>query len=82
MGYRSSKVAQKLLHAHRRSQEVDDSKDDTLPPLDVLNLEGGVFQWACEGRELMNESGERMSTVHPYNSLWGKLLPSNLRHKI
>lgn len=74
-------MAQKLLREHRRTREVDDS-GNMQQPLDIYNLEGGVFQWACEGRELTNERGECVSTVHPYSSLWGKLLPSDLRHKM
>lgn len=43
----------------------------------VYNLEGGLFQWAIEGREL---EGKKKSHVHPYNSFWGKLLPAHLRY--
>ena len=78
MGYRSSNVAKKLLQA----QVEEKGGKDPSTPLDVFNLTGGVFQWACEGRELINEKGERVSTVHPFNSFWGKLLPSNFIHKI
>ena len=49
----------------------------------VYNMEGGIFEWACQGRGLVNEAkgGESATDrVHPYNGLWGKLLPSNLRH--
>ena len=50
--------------------------------LDIYNLEGGIFQWACEQREIVNDKGEKVNTVHPYNPLWGKLLPAQVRHKI
>ena len=49
--------------------------------LDIYNLEGGIFQWVCEQREIVNDKGEKMNTVHPYSSFWGKLLPAQLRHK-
>ena len=49
--------------------------------LDIYNLEGGIFQWACEQREIVNERGEKVNTVHPYSAFWGKLLPAQLRHK-
>ena len=68
VGYRSSMVADKLKQ-YLRSQ----GKKDVM----VYNLEGGVFQWAIEGREL---TGEHKEHVHPYSSFWGKLLPANLRH--
>ena len=77
MGYRSSSVAQKLFREHKHSEENVLQK-----PLKVFNLEGGVFQWACEGRGMVNSEGEVVTTVHPYSSFWGKLLPQNLRHKL
>ena len=49
--------------------------------LDIYNLEGGIFRWTCEQKEIVNDKGEKMNTVHPYSSFWGKLLPAQLRHK-
>ena len=49
----------------------------------VYNMEGGIFEWACQGRDLVKQTDGEESvagSVHPYNGLWGKLLPSNLRH--
>ena len=66
VGYRSSVVADKLSR-HLKEQNID-----------VYNLEGGVFQWAIENNEL---NGQSTNQVHPYSSLWGKLLPVNLRYK-
>ena len=57
-------------------------KTADVTKLDIYNLEGGIFQWACEQREIVNDRGERVNTVHPYSSFWGKLLPAQLRHKI
>ena len=71
MGYRSSDVAQKLYQSAKERGEGDG--------LEVFNLEGGLFQWACEGREMVDQAEETASVVHPYNSFWGKLLPSKLR---
>ena len=62
-----------------------EGKDKTaadVTKLDIYNLEGGIFQWACEQREIVNDRGEKVNTVHPYSSFWGKLLPAQLRHKI
>lgn len=41
--------------------------------VDASNLRGGVFAWAQEGHPLTAER------VHPYNALFGLLLPSALR---
>ena len=97
MGYRSSVVAQKLFSQHKkRVRETavdvpptdDDStctgvreKEEEWRRLEIYNLEGGIFQWACEEREIVNDKGEKMNSVHPYNLFWGKLLPVHLRHK-
>ncbi len=40
----------------------------------VLNLEGGLFQWANEGRPLAGGA----TGVHPFNSFWGRGLESRL----
>lgn len=37
-------------------------------------LEGGIFQWANEGRPLVDADGKPTTKVHPYNKLWGRLL--------
>ena len=44
----------------------------------VFNLEGSIFVWASEGRPL-ERHGQPVRKVHPYNSEWGRLLPSALR---
>lgn len=73
VGYRSSGLAQKLFRV---------CSFQFGEPLKVRNLEGGVFQWVAEGRELVDREGKERTVVHPYNSLWGKLLSSNHRHKL
>ena len=62
VGYRSAKVAQQLERAGFRQ---------------VFNLEGGLFEWADQGRSMLKE-GQATAQVHPYNATWGKLL--NDRH--
>ncbi len=37
-------------------------------------LEGGIFQWANEGRPLIDPGGTVTDRVHPYNEWWGRLL--------
>ena len=39
----------------------------------IYNLEGSMFQWANEGKEIYSGS-ERVDVVHPYNSVWKYLL--------
>lgn len=42
--------------------------------VETVYLEGGIFQWANEGRPLVDADGEPTTRVHPYNKLWGRLL--------
>ncbi len=44
----------------------------------VHNLAGGIFQWANEGRPLVDARGPAQ-TVHPYDAVWGRLLKADLR---
>lgn len=69
IGYRSSDMAQKMFRAART---------DNIP-LTVYNMQGGIFQWAIEEREILNREGVKTTIVHPYSSVWGKLLPVKLR---
>ena len=41
---------------------------------DVRNLHGSIFQWANEGRPLVDMRGSPTAKVHPYNAFWGRLL--------
>lgn len=66
VGYRSGKMAQRLRAAGYRH---------------VQNLEGSIFQWANEHRPLVQD-GERVTRVHPYNSVWGRLLRPEVRAPI
>lgn len=63
VGYRSSEVV-------RRLQEAGFTN--------VANLEGSIFRWGNEGRQLERE-GEVANTVHPYNKTWSRLLNESLR---
>lgn len=63
VGYRSGALAAKLQAAGFSS---------------VRNLEGSIFQWANEHRPLVRED-QPVTTVHPYSSLWGRLLIDEVR---
>lgn len=63
IGYRSAAVAQKLEQAGFSQ---------------VYNLEGSIFQWANEERQLY-QNHRPTSLVHPYNARWGRLLKSQHR---
>jgi hypothetical protein len=64
LGYRSARVVRRLRDAGFRR---------------ASNLEGGAFQWAAEGRGLVDASAPT-ALVHPYGAFWGFLL-LDARHR-
>lgn len=62
VGIRSARVADRLRRAGFDA---------------VYNLDGSIFRWASEGRPVVRD-GEPVSEVHPYNAVWGLLLPHDL----
>jgi rhodanese-related sulfurtransferase len=66
VGYRSGEIADRLRAAGFSN---------------VRNLEGSIFQWANEHRPLVR-GDERVSTVHPYSTFWGRLLNNDVRAPI
>ena len=63
VGYRSGKMAERLRAAGYSN---------------VRDLEGSIFEWANEHRPLVS-NGKRVARVHPYNSIWGRLLKPEVR---
>ncbi len=55
VGYRSEKIAEKLLAAGYKN---------------VSNLYGGIFEWVNQGHAVYNEKGQTRQ-VHAYDRTWG-----------
>lgn len=55
VGYRSEKVAEKLLTAGYKN---------------VSNLYGGIFEWVNQGNPVFNDKGQTQE-VHAYSKTWG-----------
>jgi rhodanese-related sulfurtransferase len=47
----------------------------------VVNLAGGLFKWANEGRPLFRAEGRPTAVVHPYDRKWGLLVDGRYRAK-
>ncbi len=62
VGYRSAALAKKL-------QEKGFTN--------IYNLEGSLFKWANEGREIY-QSNQRVNVVHTYNRMWKDFLERRL----
>lgn len=59
VGYRSEKIGEKLQRAGFKN---------------VVNLRGGIFDWANQQLPLVNEAEEKVTSVHPYDEDWGRWL--------
>lgn len=59
VGYRSAKVAEKLIKKGYKN---------------VYNLYGGLFNWVNKGFAVVDAKGEETKKVHAYNKEWGKWL--------
>ena len=66
VGYRSGAFAKKLQDAGYKN---------------VQNLSGSIFAWANGGYPV-ERNGRRVTEVHPYNKVWGKLLNERLRAQV
>lgn len=66
IGYRSSEMATRLKAAGFTN---------------VSNLEGSIFKWANEGRPV-NSSAGPTDVVHPFNTVWARLLKKDRRARI
>jgi rhodanese-related sulfurtransferase len=63
-GYRGARVARWLREAGYTS---------------VVNLAGGLFKWANEGRPIFRDEGRPTAAVHPYDRRWGLLVRRDYR---
>ena len=63
-GYRGARVASWLRNAGYTT---------------VVNLAGGLFKWANEGRPIVRDQGRPTAMVHPYDQRWGLLVDGKYR---
>lgn len=62
-GFRSSVMARRLVRVGHK---------------EVFNLEGAIFDWACEGRALVGAEDQPAREVHPFNWIGRLLLPGKV----
>ncbi len=56
VGYRSEKIAEKLIAAGYTRVE---------------NLYGGIFEWVNQGNEVVDATGKKTDAIHAYSKTWG-----------
>ena len=60
-----------------RRSEILGEKLTKLGFTSVLNLRGGIFDWANRELPMVDSEGETTKAVHPFNRWWGRwLLPT------
>lgn len=64
VGYRSERIGEKLLD---------------MGFTNVKNLYGGIFQWANEGRPLLNKQKRSTDSVHTYSRSWSSWLQRGIK---
>ncbi len=67
VGYRSSKLARRLLKQGFTN---------------VQNLEGAIFRWANENRPLVSGAQAPTDKIHPYSNFWSRLVNREHRAEI
>jgi hypothetical protein len=67
VGYRSEKVAEKLLAAGYPH---------------AANLYGGIFEWVNRKQPLVNLEGHPTEYVHAYSKMWGTWLQVKKKRKV
>lgn len=67
IGYRSEKIAEQL---------------EELGFSNVSNLYGGLFEWANQEKEVVNELNEPTTKVHAFDRIWGVWLTIDKKNKV
>ena len=67
IGYRSEKIAQKLIKAGFTN---------------VSNLYGSIFEWVNRGYPLVDANGQRTVRLHTFNSDWGRWVSNSSCEKV
>lgn len=67
VGYRSEKIAEKLVAAGFQN---------------VYNLYGGLFEWVNRAYPVVDSSGAETKKIHAYNRKWGKWMVNSGINKV
>ncbi|XP_046839823.1 thiosulfate:glutathione sulfurtransferase-like [Xenia sp. Carnegie-2017] len=70
LGYRSSLMAQKL---YPHCKLLAEAQKISFMPV-IQNLEGSIFKWANEGREMIDNENRKTKCCHPNSFLLGKIV--------
>ncbi|XP_073258506.1 uncharacterized protein [Porites lutea] len=74
IGWRASIMSQRLLDELEKPEN-----QDIKSSLEVYNLEGAIFKWANERKDLVDPDGNDTDSVHTFTRLKGMLVDKELR---
>lgn len=74
VGWRASIMSQRLLD---KLEELE--KQDTKPDMKVYSLEGAIFKWANESKEMVDPDGNSTPNVHGFDWIWQMLVNKDVR---
>ena len=74
VGYRASIMANRLIDELQKPENQELKSD-----MDVYNLEGSIFKWANERKDLVEPSGQSTTLVNTVSPFWGLLVYKEMR---
>lgn len=74
VGWRASIMSQRLLD---ELEELE--KQDMKPDMKVYSLEGAIFKWANESKEMVDPDGNSTPNVHGFDWIWQMLVNKDVR---
>lgn len=77
VGYRASIMANRLIDELQKPENQELKSD-----MDVYNLEGSIFKWANERKDLVEPSGQSTTLVNTVSPFWGLLVYKKMRARV
>ncbi|KAM7436519.1 hypothetical protein ABFA07_013680 [Porites harrisoni] len=74
VGWRASIMSQRLLDELQKPEN-----QDIKSSMEVYNLEGAIFKWANERKDLVDPDGKDTDSIHTFDRFWGMLVDKELR---
>lgn len=69
--------------ANRLIDELQKPENQELKSdMDVYNLEGSIFKWANERKDLVEPSGQSATLVNTVSPFWGLLVYKKMRARV
>ena len=74
VGWRASIMSQRLLDELEKPEN-----QDIKSSMEVYSLEGAIFKWANERKDLVDPDGKDTDSIHTFDRFWGMLVDKELR---